>query len=364
MRRLPWTMAVYFGRRVLLAIVASFVICMALAFVVDFVELLRRTGSRDVPLTTVISMGLLRVPSISEKTLPFAVLFGSMWAFLQLSRSNEFVVARASGVSAWQFLAPAIALGILIGSFAITVYNPLAAAMASRFEVLESQYVRGRTSLLAVSPSGLWLRQADEFGQSVIHALGVQNQGIELRDVIIFLYGDDLDFAGRIDAAAATLEDGNWNLSNARIAVPGEERRQADTYLLPTTLTPTRVQESFASPDTISFWELPGFIETAQEAGFSARRYELHWHHLASRPFLMAAMVMIAACFSLRLTRLGGLGQLIVAGVISGFFLYFFTDVTLALGARGVMPVILAAWSPAIISAMLGGAVLFHQEDG
>lgn len=362
--KLPWTMYLYFGRRVLMAVAASFIICMALAFVIDFVELLRRTGSRDVAFTTVLSMGLLRLPSISEKMMPFAVLFGSMWAFLQLTRSNEFIVARASGVSAWQFLAPAIALALIIGTGAVAVYNPLAAAMVSRFEMLESKHIRGRTSLLAVSESGLWLRQADEEGQSVIHALGVTNQGVELRDVIIFLYNNEDEVTGRIDADNALLKDGQWEITNAQVTMLGEQRVEHEVYYLPTTLTFERVQESFASPDTLSFWELPDFIRTAQEAGFSALRYQLHWHSLASRPFLMAAMVLIAACFSLRLTRLGGIGQLIVAGIVSGFFLYFFTDVTLALGARGVMPVVLAAWSPAFISAMLGGALIFHQEDG
>lgn len=362
--RLPWTMYLYFGRRVLFAVIAAFIISMALAFVIDFVELLRRTGSREVPFGTVLTMGLLRLPSISEKMMPFSMLFGSMWAFLQLSRSNEFVVARASGVSAWQFLAPAVVLALFIGVGAVAVYNPLASAMVSRFEALESEHVRGRTSLLAVSESGLWLRQADDAGQSVIHALGATNQGVDLRDVIIFLYGNDEEFTGRIDADTATLAVGRWQISNAQVTIPGQQRQFHEMYELPTSLTLERVQESFASPDTLSFWDLPEFIKTAQEAGFSALRYELHWHQLASRPFLMAAMVLIAACFSLRLTRLGGIGQLIVAGVVSGFFLYFFTDVTLALGARGVMPVVLAAWSPAFISAMLGAALIFHQEDG
>jgi len=362
--RLSWTMYFYFGRRALFAVVTSFVICMALAFVIDMVELLRRGASRDVPLGTVLSMGLLRLPNLTEKMMPFAVLFGSMWAFLQLTRSNEFVVARASGMSAWQFLAPAILLALIIGTGSVTVYNPLAAAMISRFEALESQYIRGRTSLLAVSESGLWLRQADDDGQSVIHALGITSQGIGLRDVIIFLYNTQDEFEGRIDADTALLRDGAWHITNAQVAFPGEPRGAQETYTLPTSLTPERVQESFASPDTLSFWDLPQFIETAQNAGISALRYELHWHHLAARPFLMAAMVLVAACFSLRLSRLGGVGQLVVAAIVSGFVLYFFTDVTLALGARGVMPVILAAWSPAFISAMLGAALIFHQEDG
>ena len=52
-------------------------------------------------------------------------------------------------------------------------------------------------------------------------------------------------------------------------------------YKLPTTLTPAQIQESFAPPDTLSFWELPGFIRAAQSAGFSAMRYELYLYTLA-----------------------------------------------------------------------------------
>ena len=69
-------------------------------------------------------MSLLRVPSILEQTLPFAVLFGAMGAFLALSRRLELVVARASGVSAWQFLTPAILIAGVLGIGAATVSTP------------------------------------------------------------------------------------------------------------------------------------------------------------------------------------------------------------------------------------------------
>ena len=75
-------------------------------------------------------------------------------------------------------------------------------------------------------------------------------------------------------------------------------------------------------------------------------------------------MVLIAATFSLRLTRRGGTGLLVLGGLIAGFLLFFLTDVVLALGMSGSIPVILAAWAPAGVFTLLGLAMLLHLEDG
>ena len=61
-------------------------------------------------------LSLYRTPAVAEQVLPFAVLFGSMAALLQLSRKLELVVARAAGISAWQFLQPGILVAALLGS--------------------------------------------------------------------------------------------------------------------------------------------------------------------------------------------------------------------------------------------------------
>jgi lipopolysaccharide export system permease protein len=274
------------------------------------------------------------------------------------------VVARSAGISVWQFMLPAIAIAFVGGGLMVAFFNPLVSATMSRYEQLESEHLRGRASSLAVSSSGLWLRQADPNGQSVIHALRVTGEGTELNDVIIFLYSNQDRFTGRIDASTAVLEPGFWHLKDALVTAPDQTAVQYDDWRLKTSLTLEQIQDSFASPDTMSFWDLPAFIDTLEAAGFSALRHRLHWHSLLSGPMLLFAMVLLAASFSLRLTRKGGVGLLMVGGVGAGFLLYFLTDVSLALGMSGGIPVILAAWAPALTSTLLGLATLLHLEDG
>jgi lipopolysaccharide export system permease protein len=362
---ISWTLSRYLALQFLISVGLVFGLCVTLGFVIDIVELLNRTAGKDtIALSTIIGMALLKLPNLTEKMMPFACLFGAIWCFARMTRSQELVIARASGVSAWLFLAPALASSILLGMFMTGVYNPFASRLISRYEELEAKYIRGRPSLLQVSTNGLWLRQGDEKGQSVIHALRVSESGLKLEDVILFIYeGQDL-FRGRIDARAAALKAGYWHLERAWVTGPDRPAVFYSTLDLKTTLTASQIQESFATPDTISFWDLPRFISLAEAAGFSATKHRLHYHALLAAPILLCAMIFVAAAFSLRLARLGGAARLLLAGVLTGFLLYFFTDVTQALGISGIVPVALAAWAPATTALLLGMAAVFNQEDG
>ena len=363
--RLSVTLSGYITRQFLASIVMVFVVLLGLVFLIDSVELLRRTGNRNqAGMGTIIEMALLRIPFMSQKIIPFAVLFGGMLSLTRLTRSNELVVVRASGVSVWQFLLPGLSLALVIGGLIITLFNPLASATTWRYEQLEAKYMRGQTSLLAVSSSGLWLREAGESGQMVVHALRISQEEMTLHDTTFYLYEGIDQFARRIDAETATLEDGYWDLKNVLISAPNKITEARETFRLDTSMTINQIQESFAPPETMSFWNLPGFIDTLEAAGFSAIKHRIHWHSILAIPMLLCAMVLIAATFSLRLTRRGGTGLLVVGGLFAGFFLFFMTDVVLALGMSGSIPVILAAWAPAGVFTLLGLAMLLHLEDG
>lgn len=365
--RLSTTLSLYIGRQFLVNFLGILVVLLALILLFDTVELMRRGASQPhVTIRMIFEMALMKLPHMGQQIIPFAALFGGMATFARLTRSHELVVTRAAGVSAWQFLLPALALAILLGLIKIMVFNPVASATLARFERLEANYLEGQKSFLALSKTGLWLRQSNSEGQSVVHATNVLQQGIdvELRDVIVFLYEGTNKFSRRIDAAYARLEDGFWHIRDAWVLAPEQPPVYKAEYWLETDLTLGRIQDSFAPPETMSFWTLPGFIDTLEEAGFSAVRHRLHWHSLLAAPLLMCAMVLIAATFTLRHTRRGGTTFIIVGGAMTGFILYFFSDVVFALGLSDSIPVTLAAWSPSGVAMLLGLAMLLHLEDG
>ena len=359
-----WTLYRYLAVQFFLGVVVVYCAVLMLAFSIDIVDLLNRTAGHGVSTSVVVGMAVLQLPDLGQKFLPFAILFGGVFTFARLSRSQELVATRAAGISAWDFLLPPLVVAVVLGICAVTVFTPVSARMFEQFAGMEARYVKGEASQLSVSQNGLWLRQGDEKQQSVIHALRVADQGQHLEDVIVFLYGAEDQFKGRIDARTGQLQDRAWLLKDAWVSGPGGTPKHHETYLLDTTLTPAQIQESFASPDTLSFWDLPGFIRAAQAAGFSAVRYQLYLYTLYALPALFAAMVFMAASFSLRISREGGVIKVILFSAACGFGVYFFSDLTRVLGQSGAVPVLLAATAPAIAAILIGMTLLFNQEDG
>jgi lipopolysaccharide export system permease protein len=360
-----WTLYRYLAVQFLIGIGIVYAAFLILAFSIDIVDLMtNRSVGHNVPTLVMIGMAVLQLPDLGQKMLPFAVLLGGVFAFARLSRNQELVAIRAAGMSAWDFLAPPLAVAAGLGIVVVLLITPLSSRMLAQFSALEAKYIKGEASLLSVQQNGLWLRQGDEDRQSVIHALHVADQGVRLDDVIAFLYGPNDHFTGRIDAKSAQLEDGIWKMQDAWVSGTDGAPVHHANYDLQTTLTPSQIQESFAPPDTLSFWELPGFIRAAQTAGFSAVRYELYLYTLLAMPALFAAMVFMAASFSVRLGRGGGMIRVVLISALSGFGIYFFSEFARALGQTAILPVWLAATAPATAAILIGMTLVFNQEDG
>ncbi|MEA1938336.1 MAG: LptF/LptG family permease, partial [Pseudomonadota bacterium] len=79
---------------------------------------------------------------------------------------------------------------------------------------------------------------------------------------------------------------------------------------------------------------------------------------------MFMAVVMLAACISLRPQRRGGTALMIAVGILIAFCLFFMRNLIYALGLSGAIPVTLAAWSPAFIVLLAAVTMLLHMEDG
>jgi lipopolysaccharide export system permease protein len=361
-------LARYFSARFLAAMVAMFLICCVLIFFVDFIEMLRRAGnySGDISGFLLAWITLLRLPSFSELTLPFAVLIGAIGVFLMLSRSSELVVLRAAGVSVWQFALPAIIVAFLLGIAFVLLYNPMAAVARGEAERLYAvAFGRDESSLLTTDrKAGAWLREDGADGPSVVHALEVLNQGLELTDVTVFQYDRQNALTERVEAKRASLKDGRWELEDAWVSAVGREPAFYHRYLISTYLTPTQVRDSLGTVFSISFWDLPNFINIAERAGLPATQYRVQYQLLLSRPFLLVTMVLIAATCSLKGFRFGNVQINAIFGLAAGFGFFVFSEVSRNFAIAGLTSAAAAAWVPVIIAASLALTVLLYKEDG
>ena len=359
------TLVRYFGRRFLSAVLSVFFGIFVLIVLVDYIELMRRAS--DVPNLSawmVAKASFFRVPQLTERLLPFSVLVGAMVCYLALSRRNELVVARSAGMSAWQFVAPALIVAFVLGLAATAIYNPLSAAMREWSKRIESEIFGDKQSGLPEAVSGFWVRQRSVDGQSIVYAASSQEQGVRLDGVSVFTFDHAGHALERIEAKRAVLEPGHWRLDQAHVHVSGAPPRDHETYLVKTNLTAAQVRESFSTPETVPFWDLPAYIEIAERSGLVAAGYKLQYQLLIARPFLLAAMVLLACSVSLRFFRFGGVAKMVLGGIAAGFLLYVLSKVTEDLSKAELLHPAAAAWLPVLAGGLTGFVVLLYQEDG
>lgn len=364
----------YIGRHIAMNILIAAGIILAIAGLIDLVELIRRTADDpQVTLWVTLKMVALHLPFLAEKLLPYTVLIGAMMALIKLTRSSELIVVRAGGVSVWRFILPGLLITFLIGLASVVLLNPLSAATLAKYERLKNRYISGSSQVFSVSASGLWLKQVETgnarvqdtpLGSYIMQARRIAQDDMSLYEVIIFLYDEQNHFFGRIDAESARLKDGFWTLEETTLSIPGEIPQRRDRFVLPTELDIQQIQNSFADPDTLSFWELSGFIETLEQAGFSAIRHKIHWYSLLITPFVFSTMVLVASVFSLRQPRRGKMMLMVFGAIMAGVLLNFLNGLFHAFGYAGTLPGIVAVVSPYLLAIMASALVLLHVEDG
>jgi lipopolysaccharide export system permease protein len=358
------TLGLYFYFRYLKSILALMVGIFAMILLIDFTVLIERVpdvGSFSV--FDVFLLSLYRAPAFAEQTLPFAALFTAIAVLISLNRRHELVVVRSVGVSVWQFMLPICAAAFSVGVFAVTVFNPLATAGFTQAQLLES-VIFSQNAAPSTDNIVPWLRQRSGGNEMIIGANSAMDGGLIMNGVTMIFFDENGAVESRVDADRATLGDGHWSVEGATRHRAGGQPEVIGDLDVATSLRPEYVQERLTDPESVSIWDLPEKIEVARSLGFSAAQFSTQFQILLARPFLIAAMVVIAATVSLQFVRFGQASTVILGGIVAGFVLYVVSVLVRTFGASGAIPAYVAAWLPVVVAFALGMTVLLHKEDG
>jgi lipopolysaccharide export system permease protein len=360
----------YIARRFALSLGIITVLLLAFILLLDMIDQTRKFSDIGVSFGQRLGLTLLNAPATLNQILPLIMILGTVALFVALARSSELVVMRAAGRSALRGLAAPILVAFLVGIFATTTLGPIVAATSKRYSSLAETYRSGGVSALLISENGLWLRQGGVQGQTVIRAARSNADASVLYDVTFVAYSPQGGPIRRIDAASATLKDSAWLLRDAKAwpltagLNPEASAAIHDFLSIPSTLTLNRIRESLGTPAGVSIWDMTQFIGQLEQAGFSARRHHVWLQSQLARPVFLMGMVLVAAAFTMRHTRIGGTGTAVLAAVLLGFGLYFIRSFAQILGENGQIPVMLAAWAPPVASILLALGLLLRVEDG
>ena len=356
-----------FKQAVLSFLFVLIVIC-AIIMMVDMIELLRRTsGKHDISIGFLVEYVLAKLPETVDKVIPFIVMVSTMIMFWRISKNNEFVIIRATGVSIWGVLMPVLLAVFVIGSLWVAVINPISAKLYEVKETLSYRLSTNNPNAFLFSNKGLWMREGKEDNTiAIINAKGLnlKSQVLWLNDLSIIEIDEDMRVKRHIEAFVATLENGNLNLKDVHIYQPGQKAEIVNSMTYPTEMNIQRIRDNFVDPEAISYWNLPDTIDFYETSGFSVIRHKMRYLSLTSLPFLLVAMVLVAGLFALKPSqRQGGVLWMIILGIATGFTVYFTSQVISAFGLNSYIPIWFSVWAPTIVIASISISVYLHKEE-
>ena len=363
------TLSLYLARRFLGLVGMVGLVFVGLLLPIDLMEQIRRLDGRA-GMADALRLAGLNLPGALYQILPLIVILATLALFLALARSSEMVVIRAAGRSAGRALAAPVAAAIGLGVAALLLVNPIVAATQGQYEREVARWRTGASSVLSVSQEGVWLRQGDGDGQTVIRAAGASLDGTILTDATFLSFDAAGSPVTRTDAARATLGDGAWRIEDAKTWPlgssdnPERDAVGAADAAIPSTLTRAQIRDSFGVPSSVPIFQLPAFIAALDAAGFSGRSHRVWLQMELANPLMLAAMVLIGAAFSMRHARGGGTGIAVLTALLLGFGVFFLRNFAQVLGENGQLPVALAAWTPPVAAILLASGIVLRREDG
>ena len=357
----------YIAKRIMKGLLLAFLIVTSIIMLVDFVEGTRNIRSgENIGSGTVFLMTLLKAPKLMEQTIPFVVLFGVMGTLYSLNRRSELIVLRASGLSAWRFLMPAIYVTAALGFIWAAAFNPLASSAMNAHDKLVE---RVSSSAITAKDENIWLREGNDIAQTVIFGERTDILTRKLYNTTFYIFEIAPDgtaiFERRLDAKEAELvTQGYWQLRDVIENAEGELAQNQNAVSLPTTITIEDIRDTASNNALPPFWDIPSTIRKTERAGFSTVSLRMQLNKLLALPIMLIAMTILAAGVSMHLTREGGTLRLLIIGSVLGFAVYFADNVVSAFGEASALPTILAAWVCPLFVLFFGLSYLARIEDG
>ena len=347
---------------------STLVVMLALIGLFSFFTLVDQLDAVNerLPLTALLYIELLALPTRTYELLPIGVLIGAVLALAGLAHRNELVILRVSGVSAikllgmlWMACIPIIAIAVVLSEY----ITPAAEIRYSEANLtLRGKVEGGRLA------SGYWFREPTDQGGSRVLNIGELLSSGEVANLTIYDLGPDNRLQQLSQADRGIFEADSLRLFNVRdnqIApnaldalsdgLPAKQPimvvNRQETRLIDTTLTPGRLVARIATPEKMSLVTLWDYISYLQSNELDATRQVVAvWRKLAY-PFTLLVMLTIAAPIAFMQTRRGGMGAKVFAGILAGTLFFMVGQLTLNMG-------LLYQWQP-IVTALLPNVLAF-----
>ncbi len=304
----------------------------------------------------------LRLPDLFARFAPFCALIGALIAFAELNQHSEIIVMKAGGLSPHRILLPFTLTAALLAGVHFWVSEWVATPARAELAYWQSfDYARD----LPPPPDvlhAIWLVEGDD----LVHIGTVSRSGsrVVLDDVGIYARDDAGMMKAVTRAAFAWYDRGRWRLFEVRrFDVAALSLEYVDEAPWPLAVSPERFFNLSLVPEQTTLTALARAIAALEREGVPTGPMRAALYHKLAAPLSILLMPLMAAIAGFGLHRRGRLLARMAIGLALGFSYFVVDNFMLAMGRFGVVAPWLAAFSPLVLFAGVGLALLFYTEE-
>ncbi len=312
---------------------------------------------------TTFFLTLIRIPNLILNISPFIFLFSGIFFYLKLIRNNEIMPVNLSGLSNNFIILIPASLSFLIGLILILIISPISAELSKYYEIKKQKFSNNE-NLLIISNTGLWLKEKKDGEDYIIRADRIRGDDFSnLTNVTIYKFSEpENKFIERIDAKNISIKNKQWNLSSVKQTnINGV--KEINYYNHQSGIDLDQLKKIFINSSIFSIWNSSQELKNIRERGYFGQELIISFNKLLALPFLLFAMVCISTFFTLNINIKFNNLIYIFFGIMTGITVHFMSDLSIAMGKSGQIPLIFSIWAPTILIMIMSIYSLLRNYD-
>jgi len=303
----------------------------------------------DVSFLMPLILTCIYIPSMLIKISPFIIFISSIWFMKTIRNNKDLLTLKVFGYSNLKIFFILAFTSFFLGWFMLFVLNPITSSMAKYYEKTKSTYSRDIDHLVTFNKNGLWIKENLISSQRIINAQ--KPVGADLVKITIFNMDNKSSLISKITAEKANIETNNWKLNDVTIFKPNKGiliREKKENLIIYSNYNYEKINSLFKNFDTMSFIDIFFNSKKLINEGYNKFFINQSFHTMLTLPFFCFLMTAIASIFTLNTLKKSDNFRYTFLGLITCVFVFYFKDLSLALGQTNRLPLTLSIWTPVI----------------
>lgn len=336
---------------------------------INIFELMGDIVDKPINFGQIVLLDILQIPSFIDNISPFLIMIAAMITLFSFSVRSEITIMRASGLSFLRIVFPIAATAFGVGIFCLLIFSPMAISASKKFNLMEQTLMEKEKIDLLSPVGGIWLKQENILSgnhEIIIHADEIYRTILKMQNVGLWFFDQNQEFYKKISADYMILKDGYWYLGGVVINDSEHINQKIPNLKIQTNLQANfiskKILNNFEDARLFSIYDLPNLITNLKDSGFPPRKFIVQHYSILTKPFLFAAMSLIAAFFAVNNVRSKNNVLWFICGIVSGLVLYITFIIVHAFGSSGLIPIFLATWMTTAIVLAISILLIFRKE--